>query len=287
VCQRRDGTPCARDADCAAGAVCTDVGQRIQRLAAPLARGQGTAEVFTGGGRCIDDAGVPGEACATAADCAAGSTCRADLVSAAGDDRDGDEVLDAFDNCAVAPNVDQRDSDGDGVGDACDARDCGNGVVEPGESCDGAADPACAGRCEPDCTCRCEVALDDAHASVRVDARRGRLRARLLLPLEAYGGEPVSLRLDDADTAPIARGGVSTLRASGRRGIRWRVKGGGRGLNEVSLRRTPRGLRLLVRAKRWFDAADADRPAAETFLTVHVGDRCFRRAVTSKRGRRG
>lgn len=36
------------------------------------------------------------------------------------DDRDGDAVADAEDNCADAPNADQVDADGDGVGDLCD-----------------------------------------------------------------------------------------------------------------------------------------------------------------------
>jgi hypothetical protein len=35
-------------------------------------------------------------------------------------DPDGDGVLDPADNCAAAPNADQRDHDGDGRGDVCD-----------------------------------------------------------------------------------------------------------------------------------------------------------------------
>nr|WP_283808750.1 thrombospondin type 3 repeat-containing protein [Microvenator marinus] len=34
-------------------------------------------------------------------------------------DRDGDGVLDVFDNCPGTPNPDQLDSDSDGVGDVC------------------------------------------------------------------------------------------------------------------------------------------------------------------------
>ena len=40
---------------------------------------------------------------------------------ATGDDLDGDGVRDARDNCLETPNRDQRDSDGDGYGNACDA----------------------------------------------------------------------------------------------------------------------------------------------------------------------
>lgn len=45
-------------------------------------------------------------------------------------DSDGDEVPDPFDDCPLAANLDQRDVDGDGIGDACDA------------ACEG---PACVG----------------------------------------------------------------------------------------------------------------------------------------------
>lgn len=37
-----------------------------------------------------------------------------------GDDRDGDGVKDADDNCPLKANADQKDSDGDKIGDACD-----------------------------------------------------------------------------------------------------------------------------------------------------------------------
>jgi hypothetical protein len=42
----------------------------------------------------------------------------------AGIDTDGDEVPDNIDNCRFIPNPDQRDNDGDGIGNVCDDCDC-------------------------------------------------------------------------------------------------------------------------------------------------------------------
>lgn len=92
-CRRQTGA-CSRDADCASGARCEDVGQDLQMLVDPLAGEEGT-QVFAG----INSAGA--------------------IVVAAAADADGDEVAGPFDNCPRVANVDQLDSDGDGTGDAC------------------------------------------------------------------------------------------------------------------------------------------------------------------------
>ncbi len=59
----------------------------------------------------------------------AGSNWDAFLAVIETDDTDGDGVQDDADNCTRAPNQDQRDSNGDGYGNACDPDLDGNGVV--------------------------------------------------------------------------------------------------------------------------------------------------------------
>ena len=50
-------------------------------------------------------------------------------------DGDGDGVTDERDNCPNVKNPDQRDSDGDGQGDACDADRDGDGVADENDNC--------------------------------------------------------------------------------------------------------------------------------------------------------
>jgi hypothetical protein len=97
--------------------------------------------------------------CNTAPDHLCDPDCTEDLDC--GTDRDGDGVLDAYDNCPVIANFDQRDTDGDSQGDACDDDDDNDGAddesdicpLNPGNDADG--DGHCAPR---DC--------DDADESV-------------------------------------------------------------------------------------------------------------------------
>jgi murein DD-endopeptidase MepM/ murein hydrolase activator NlpD len=50
-------------------------------------------------------------------------------------DADGDAVPTATDNCAVIYNPDQADTDGDGIGDACDDDDDNDGISDENDNC--------------------------------------------------------------------------------------------------------------------------------------------------------
>jgi choice-of-anchor B domain-containing protein len=50
-------------------------------------------------------------------------------------DNDGDGISNQNDNCANASNVDQLDTDGDGIGDACDEDDDDDGILDIDDNC--------------------------------------------------------------------------------------------------------------------------------------------------------
>ena len=51
------------------------------------------------------------------------------------DDQDGDGVLDSDDSCPLIANPTQTDTDGDGIGDACDPDDDNDGIADASDNC--------------------------------------------------------------------------------------------------------------------------------------------------------
>jgi cysteine-rich repeat protein len=177
--------PCKTDGDCTASAICTDTDQQIQRLLAPIATASADAaagaQVLPSAGVCRENTAV---ACASSADCEAGTfcgdglcrrehgacdtsadcpigTCNQDLTTATAADADADGLADPIDDCPGVSNPDQADADGDALGDACDAFECGDGVRDgaPGaagaEECDDgnqSAGDGCSAACRREAT---------------------------------------------------------------------------------------------------------------------------------------
>jgi Tol biopolymer transport system component len=229
-------------------------------------------------------------ACERDSQCPPNVTCEPDLVVLASADSDGDQVPDAEDNCPNDPNADQTDLDTDGVGDLCDLQTCGNGELEGDEVCDGALAGACGGNsCNDDCTCPCTNVVGDPLAKVVVRTRNdaGRLRVRFDVPFAGYAGEPVRVRLDDISGAPlaaetIASDGVGPL-APRPSGLKWVFKRRDLGVKRIVLRDLETGMfRIIVRAKKWFSAADVPADVADIRFTIHIGNTCFTRTATIK-----
>jgi acid phosphatase type 7 len=59
----------------------------------------------------------------------------APVASAVGSDRDADGIRNASDNCAKQYNPDQKDLDGDGIGDVCDSDRDGDGQLNADDPC--------------------------------------------------------------------------------------------------------------------------------------------------------
>jgi hypothetical protein len=147
TCKEFQG-PCLTDAECTAPATCADNGADAERLFAAVSEQPDGRQRYVSLGRCSDGDG----SCRNDGDCNGGATCDgAVTVIATAADPDADGLADPIDNCPDVANDDQKDSDGDDTGDACDRQTCGNHRQEYGEGCDHGDQNGLDGLCDADC----------------------------------------------------------------------------------------------------------------------------------------
>ena len=84
----------------------------------------------TGTELCDDGNTTAGDGCDEVCAVESGWQCRPGQPDTCVFDTDGDTVFDDIDNCVMTANTDQVDTDGDGLGDACDDDDDGDGFAD-------------------------------------------------------------------------------------------------------------------------------------------------------------
>jgi hypothetical protein len=267
------------------GTVYQTVGRCIEVI--PGGCGSCPSSGFCEAATCKRDHG----SCAVDENCPPAATCETTAnrtIVPASPDSDADGVPDHLDNCPADVNGDQLDTDGDRVGDACDLATCGNAIVEYDEQCDGVSASACSGGCLASCRCAaCGTPIPDPRAKVIVRTRNGagQLIVKAELPLGAFDENvPVTVRLDDTDSMPLALQAVGTLPPKGMSGTKWQFKTKATGVQKVQVKDKGAGqYKLLVKAKGWFTAGAANQmDPDDTQLTVTVGTQCYTRAATAK-----
>jgi hypothetical protein len=78
---------------------------------------------------------------ANAGSCGKNQVANVPAGSVCSTDTDGDGIDDSVDNCPLVANPDQKDTDGDGIGDACDADIDNDGVLNAKDNCPLVANP--------------------------------------------------------------------------------------------------------------------------------------------------
>lgn len=290
-------TPVDGEANSDPGVVFPAVGRCLETLAIPTTCSKNAecgAAAFCTEGQCQKEQGV----CAIDADCPPGLTCTKTTgggIVAASPDGDSDGVPDHVDTCPEVANGDQADSDDDGVGDACDQATCGNGIVEYDEACDDSNAASCAAGCTDDCACTqpgggasaCGTAFPDPATKVTVKTAKGSgtLDLKTVVPVDTISpATPLTVELADGDSTPIVRARIVGLIPLDEAGTKLRYKVKTTGLQQLLVKRKQPGMwQVKVKAKRWFTAAQANQPAAQTYVTLRIGTACFSGSVTTKR----
>jgi DNA-binding beta-propeller fold protein YncE len=123
-----DGNGCTESDTCSAGS-CT-AGDPVVCTALDACHEAGVCDPATG--ECSEPIVADGTPCDDGDQCTSGDACtQGDCSGTSGSDADSDGVCDTFDLCPAMPD-DQRDEDGNGVGDACECSAPAPGHCIPG-----------------------------------------------------------------------------------------------------------------------------------------------------------
>lgn len=118
---------------------------------------------------------------------------------------------------------------------------------------------------------------------MRTRNEAGQLIFKAELPLGTYAGDPVTVRLDDTDSAPLALQAVGALPPKGASGTKWQWKTKAAGVQKAQVKARGAGqYKVFVKAKKWFSASAANQPEGSTQVTVTVGTQCFTGPATTK-----
>ena len=85
-----------------------------------------------------------------------------------------------------------------------------------------------------------------------------------------------------SDSTPLALQAVGGLPPRGTSGTKWQFKSRQNGVRKVLLKASSGQYKLAIKTKRWFPTAAAQDSAANTRLTVSIGNQCFTHAATKK-----
>ncbi len=129
---RADGDGCNMSCQVEPGWTCIDEPSVCTEIPVAPICGDG---IVASGESCDDGNTVAGDGCDTTCNVEANFECAGEpsvctMIPGVGTDRDGDGVPDASDNCPDTANADQGDLDGDGLGNACDPDDNGDGFID-------------------------------------------------------------------------------------------------------------------------------------------------------------
>ena len=81
-------------------------------------------------------------------------------------DQDGDGIVDGCDNCPSDSNLDQKDTNEDGAGDACDDDDDGDGILDDGDASGTIGDNPCTGGDTANCDDNCRTVVNAGQEDV-------------------------------------------------------------------------------------------------------------------------